>query len=68
MEQVFSQGHLLLSYVHNHLSSESTCILLCLDDWSQLGLVKDANIKPTALLPNINSNEPSIVAGWDDIV
>jgi hypothetical protein len=43
------------------------CTLLCLGDWSQLSLVKDANIKPAALLPDINGDKPPIVAGWDNI-
>jgi hypothetical protein len=67
MERVFSQGHLLLPYVCNCLSSKSLHALLCLGNWSQLGLVKDADIKPTALLPDINGNKPPIVAEWDDI-
>jgi hypothetical protein len=30
--------------------------------------MKDANIKPTALLPDVNGDKPPIVARWDDIV
>jgi hypothetical protein len=41
--------------------------LLCLGNWSRLGLVKDADIKPTALLSDVNSDKPPIVAEWDDI-
>jgi hypothetical protein len=68
VKRVFSQGRLLLPYVRNRLSSESTRALLCLGDWSRLGIVKDTDIKPAALLPDVNGNEPPIVAGWDDIV
>jgi hypothetical protein len=67
VERVFSQGRLLLPYIRNRLSSESTRALLCLGDWSRHGLVKDADIKAAAILPDVNGQEPPLVAGWDDI-
>src|SRR6267154_4146426 len=60
VECVFSQGCLLLPYICNCLSSESTCALLCLGDWCQRSLVKDSNIKPTALLPDVAGEEPPL--------
>src|SRR6267154_2288234 len=53
VECVFSQGHLLLSYMHNHLSSKSTHALLCLGDWSAHRLVKDCYIKTVAALLDV---------------
>ena len=67
VECVFSQGCLLLPYICNCLSSESTCALLCLGDWCQRSLVKDSNIKPTALLPDVAGEEPPLASGWDSI-
>lgn len=67
MERVFSQGRLLLPYIRNRLSSESTRALLCLGDWSRRGLVKDADIKAAALLPDVSGEEPPLATGWDNI-
>src|SRR5712672_1664832 len=66
MEQVFSQGRLLLPYVQNCLSSELTCTLLCLGDWSRRGLVKDSDIKAAVILPDVNGQEPPLANDWDD--
>jgi hypothetical protein len=66
VERVFSQGCLVLPYVHNHLSSESTCALLCLSDWSACRLVKDCHIKTAAALPDIKELvEPEFQQGWE---
>jgi len=39
VEQTFSKGRLLLSHVHNRLSVQSTCALMCLGVWSLQGYV-----------------------------
>ena len=44
MEWLFSKGHMVLPYLHSHLSAQSTCALLCLGQWSKLGLVKDNDL------------------------
>ena len=67
MEHVFSQGHLLLPYICNHLSSESTHALLCLSNLCLYGCVKDTDIRATTLLPDINGKEPPLETGWDNI-
>jgi hypothetical protein len=67
VERVFSQGRLLLPYVRNRLSSESTRALLCLSDWSRRGLLRDSDIKPAAILPDVNGEEPPLPADWDKI-
>ena len=67
MERVFSQGRLLLPYVRNRMSSETTRALLCLGDWSKHGFVKDADLKAAALLPDISGEEPPLASGWDKI-
>ena len=69
MERIFSQGRLLLPYVRNRLTSESTRALLCIGEWSKRGLVKDADIKVAALQPGLDClREPPLTAGWDNIV
>src|SRR5882757_3298290 len=67
MEHVFSQGRLLLPYIHNRLSSESMRALLCLGDWCRCGLMKDSNIKSASLLPDVTGEEPPLASGWDSI-
>ncbi|KIM56042.1 hypothetical protein SCLCIDRAFT_133506 [Scleroderma citrinum Foug A] len=44
IERLFSKGRIVLPYLCNRLSSQSTRALLCLRQWSKLGLVKDADI------------------------
>ena len=66
VKRVFSQGHLLLSHVHSHLSVQSTCALLCLGQWSLLGLVKDGDIKAYLKLDEV-AEEEELPQGWDDI-
>ncbi|KIK91089.1 hypothetical protein PAXRUDRAFT_799038 [Paxillus rubicundulus Ve08.2h10] len=41
MQHIFSHDCLLLSYVQNHLSAQTTHALLCVGLWSLLRLVKD---------------------------
>jgi hypothetical protein len=66
MERVFSQGRLVLLYVCNRLTSESTCALVCLRDWSAHGLVKDCDIKTAAILPDVlGEQEPEFQWGWE---
>lgn len=45
VKHLFSKRCIILPYLHNHLSLQSTCALLCLRQWSKLGLVKDVNIR-----------------------
>lgn len=58
---------MLLPYVRNRLSSESTRALLCLGDWFRHGLVKISDIKAAAILPDVNGEEPELATGWDNI-
>ena len=44
VEHLFSKGHIILPYLHNRLSLQSICALMCLRQWCKLGLVKDDNI------------------------
>jgi len=67
VERTFSQGRLLLSHVHSHLSVQSTCALLCVGVWSLLGYVKDNDVKAVAVLPAVDGKEEELPEDWDSI-
>ena len=66
MERVFSQGRLVLPHVRNRLSSQTTRAVMAIGAWSELGLVKDLDIK-TALGKEDQGPEEELPAGWDAI-
>ena len=67
VERIFSQGRLLLPYVCNCLSVQSTQALLCLGGWSLRGMVKDKDVQVlVARLPDVNE-ESELEEGWDKI-
>jgi len=65
VEHVFSKGHLVLSHIHNCLTVASTHALMCLSAWSKLNLVRNADIKAVAVLPDIIGDEDDLEFGWD---
>ena len=67
VERVFSQGRLLLSHIRNRLLSQSIRALMCLGSWSQLGLVKDADIYAVTALAEVEGEEEDLVDSWDVI-
>jgi hypothetical protein len=67
VERVFSQGRILLSHIRSRLSVQSTRALMCLGVWSLMGYVKDTDMKPTAILPEVIGDEEELKDGWDDI-
>jgi hypothetical protein len=68
VERTFSQGRLLLSHIRNRLSVQSTRALLCLGVWSQMGYVKDMDVKAATVLPEVNSDEEdNLPHDWDTI-
>jgi hypothetical protein len=64
VEHIFSRGQLLLSHVQSRLSAQSTCTLLCIGLWSQLGLVKDTDILSVSSLPDVNDEDAALDDGW----
>ena len=64
---VFSQGRLLLSHIRNRLLSQSIRALMCLGSWSQLGLVKDADIYAVTALAEVEGEEEDLADSWDVI-
>jgi hypothetical protein len=66
VERTFSQGRLVLPHIRNRLSSQSTRALMCVGNWSRLGLVKGNDILPV-LGNELIGEEDELPAGWDDI-
>ena len=67
IEHVFSKGWLILLHIHNQLSITSTCTLMCLGAWRKLRLMCNANIRATAILPDIVGEEEELEFSWDYI-
>lgn len=68
VEWLFSQGHVLLSHIHNHLSSQSVQALICLGSWSWMGLVKDADLKKVVMMKDVVEGKDHVLPeGWDVI-
>ena len=65
VERTFSQGRLVLSHVRSRLSVQSTRALLCLGEWSAMGLVNDDDVKSAATLPEVKGEEDELKANWD---
>lgn len=62
----------MLPHVCNHLSAQTTQALLCLGDWSLLGLVKDSDVERVARLPDVEESgdedgDIEMEEGWDAI-
>lgn len=49
MERLFSRGRQLISPQRNRLSGKSIRALLCLGEWSRMGLVRDKDIMNVAV-------------------
>ncbi|KAF5356677.1 hypothetical protein D9758_013731 [Tetrapyrgos nigripes] len=53
VERIFSRGRFLLPYICNRLSAETTRALMCLSQWSLLGLIDDNDVVEVSKLPEI---------------
>ena len=73
VECVFSQGRILLSHIRNHLSAQTTCVLMCLGDWSRHSLVTDLDVTAVAMMLDVPADDGSLdwevdlEDGWDAI-
>jgi hypothetical protein len=65
VERTFSQGRLLLLHIRNWLSVQSTRALLCLGIWSEMGYVKDKDLKAATVLSEVGSDEEEDDLGDD---
>ena len=63
---MFSQGRLVLPHVRNRLTSQTTRAVMAIGAWSELGLVKNADIK-SVLGNEVQGPEDELPAGWDAI-
>ena len=69
VERVFSHGRLLLPYVRNCLSAQSTRAQLCVGNWSLHGHIHDSDILAASLLLDVQGDEEvELEEGWDKIV
>ena len=68
IECTSSQGQLLLSHICNQLSVQLTQALLYLGVWSEMGYVKDKDLKAATVLPEVGLDEEEDLSdGWDAI-
>ncbi|KAG2070277.1 hypothetical protein BDR04DRAFT_1019189, partial [Suillus decipiens] len=64
---LFSHGHLILTHVRSHLSAQSSCALLCLGQWSELGLIESEDMIQVSKLPDVVGEDEAMDDGWDSI-
>ena len=64
VKHVFSHGCILLSHVHNQLSAQTICALMCVGIWSKFGYVKDEDVLAVSQLPDIDA-EKELKEDWD---
>ncbi|KAF5323669.1 hypothetical protein D9758_018351 [Tetrapyrgos nigripes] len=57
VERVSSRGRFLLPYVCNWLSADTTRALMCLRQWSLMGLIQDEDVMTVAKLPEIEVSD-----------
>ena len=69
VERTFNQGRLLLSHIRNRLSVQSTRALLCLGICSEMGYVRDKDVKAVTMLPEVGEDDEDDDLGdnWDAI-
>ena len=56
-----------MSHLRSQLSVQSTHALMCVGEWSSMGLVKDSNLTVAATLPDIDSEDEDLGNDWDAI-
>jgi hAT family C-terminal dimerisation region len=68
VEWLFSKGCVVLPYLHNCLLSQSTHALLCLGQWSKLGLIKDEDLRQV-ICEDLEGDKSKVELpdGWDKI-
>jgi hypothetical protein len=70
VEQVFSQGCIILLHLRSQLSVQSIRTLICIGEWSCMGYIKGSDFRIAVVLPevSISEKESGLVNGWDSIV
>ena len=66
---MFSRGRLILPYVRNRLSAQSTRAILCLGSWSLAGYVEADDVKEAAEMSEVDGDDSDFEMddGWDAI-
>ncbi|KIM55511.1 hypothetical protein SCLCIDRAFT_134541, partial [Scleroderma citrinum Foug A] len=68
VERLFSKGRMVLPYLCNWLLTQSTRALLCLGQWSKIGLLNDEDLcKITCEEPEVGEGEVELPDEWDKI-
>lgn len=69
VERIFSKGRIVLSHLRNRLSVESTRALICVGNWSLLGLIRKEDINAAVSLDEEEEEETDedVRVGWDMI-
>jgi len=67
VEYIFNHARILLSYICNHLSAQTTHALMCLETWSKLGYVEDKDVHTVSQLSDVEGEEDDLKEGWDAI-
>ena len=68
VEHLFSHGHLTVTHTLSRLSTQTTRVILCLEAWSLLNLIKTEDVMAVAALGDVEGNEEAMEDGWDRIV
>lgn len=60
----------MLSHLRSRLSVQSTRALMCLGEWSRMGLVKDNDVRAATsmTLPEVGDEEEMLEDDWDSIM
>ncbi|KAF8667473.1 hypothetical protein AX14_006338 [Amanita brunnescens Koide BX004] len=66
VERLFSHSRNLISHTRNRLAAQTARAILCLGDWSLLGMIKNDDLKAVAAMQDIQQSEV-MPEGWDDI-
>ena len=64
---LFSKGQILLSHLHAQLSVQSLHALMCVGEWSQMGFVKDSDVRAAMMIAKVGDNEEKLTEDWDFI-
>lgn len=66
VERFFSKGRLCITHTRSRLSVQTTRSILCLNEWSRLGLVRKKDLKKASLLEDIEGEDSDYEMTDDD--
>lgn len=69
IERTFSRGRRLLTHVRSRLSAQTTRAVMCVGDWSRLGLIKTEDVRSVTAMPEVDEDgsDYEMEAGWERI-